>query len=229
MSSPDAESDIYQAAELASALQASLPRQVHAAPLGFPSKAPFKLLSLRETLLWRVADMAGAAVSLCQTDRAVPAAVLARAALETTAVLYGLGVMVARVVETHRVDEFDARAMRMLFGSRNRQTPTEAINILTHIDQMDRNFSGLRSWYDDMSEIAHPNYAGVMASYGKVDRDRYIVELGPRDWPKGMVGPALCACLEIARRTRDSIDRRFEEFSRLCHDLDVENEQDEGA
>jgi uncharacterized YccA/Bax inhibitor family protein len=64
----------------------SLPLKVVAAALTFKSKLPFKALSVREVLIYRVSALSAAAVEMFEQRRLVPAAVLTRAVVETVAV-----------------------------------------------------------------------------------------------------------------------------------------------
>lgn len=226
MEANSTERTLERAAELVSRLKALIPSQVQAAALGDPSKLPFKLLSVREPLLFRIVDLSEASLLLCREDRPVGAAVLARAVMESAAALYVLAEMVSRVVDTNEVGTFDETVTRMLFGSRNEKTPAEAINVLSYIDKMDKEFVGLRRWYNNLSEIAHPNYAGVMALYAEVDRERYIVEIGPSERLKSLgskvVVPALCSCLKICLHYRSKIEEILENFCRVCHAANAE-------
>ncbi len=65
-------------------------------------------------------------------------------------------------------------------GSRNNPELPFATNILSLIDQMDKAIAGVRSTYDSLCECTHPNWAGVMGSFGEIDREAFELKLGPR-------------------------------------------------
>ena len=46
--------------------------------------------------------------------------------------------------------------------------PFKATNILTYIDRIDKVKPGFRDQYDDLSEIVHPNYPGLMELFSTV-------------------------------------------------------------
>jgi hypothetical protein len=216
MSAPQPSAE--RAAELVLAVKQLLPLEVQGHyPKSF-TKLPMKVLSLREALLFRIADLSEAALSL-EPGHGMGAAILARSVMETTAVLFALQEMVLRVATTGQLGDFDkTTVMRMLFGSRNKKTPVEAINVLTQIDRMDKTFKGLRSWYDDLSEFAHPNSPGVLISYGRLDRKTFALSLekAHSDKLEKVSVLALCACLEIARGIRQKIENALEDFQKVC-------------
>ncbi len=43
---------------------------------------------------------------------------------------------------------------------------------------MDKELPGVRNAYDTLSEIAHPNWAGVVGLYSKADREKLITYFG---------------------------------------------------
>lgn len=52
------------------------------------------------------------------------------------------------------------------------------MQILSCIGQMDKAVPGVRASYDSLSEIAHPNWAGVAGLYSKPDTNRFLTEFG---------------------------------------------------
>jgi hypothetical protein len=203
-----------------------LPTEVRATEFGVTSKLPFKLASLREVLIWRVLDLSESAITLRKAEQNVAAAILARSVMETTSVLFVLQVMAEDLIVTKEVGKFDQTVMAMLFGSKNKSTPAEAINVLKHIDRMDKKFPRVRSWYNDLSEIAHPNYQGLMGSYAEVMEKPLVMR--PSGSPKRrksfgdkVVVSALCACLEIARSYYTKLSNSMPEFCEACRGEDV--------
>ncbi|MFD1984276.1 hypothetical protein ACFSOZ_16640 [Mesorhizobium newzealandense] len=52
------------------------------------------------------------------------------------------------------------------------------MQILSCIDRMDKAVPGVRAGYDSLSEIVHPNWAGVAGLYSKPDPPRYLTDFG---------------------------------------------------
>jgi hypothetical protein len=214
---------IKLASDLAAELRAELPRTVERAALGTPSKLPLKLVTLREALLFRLVDLADATVSASTGGLALGAAVLVRAVIETTAMLYAVGDLVATVVQRRSVEGVDLSIMQMLFGSKNKMTRQEASSILNRIDKMDRSFKGLRQQYENLSELVHPNFLGVVGSYSMVDKDRLY--FGPSERMSTLVPvvvvPVLCFCLHASQLQHAKISAAFQDFCSVCHSRGV--------
>jgi hypothetical protein len=69
-----------------------------------------------------------------------------------------------------------------------------AFNILTLIDHLDRELSGVRRAYDSLSEVAHPNYGGVHGLFAQVDQQNFVTYFG-RDLRGAEVAAAAASAL----------------------------------
>src|SRR5215475_4101125 len=78
------------AKQLALNIRGSLPKALYAGSFTLKSKLPYKATSFRELLIHRVSDIADVAIELYESNRLVPAFILTRALVETTAILYWL-------------------------------------------------------------------------------------------------------------------------------------------
>jgi hypothetical protein len=220
---------IELATDLAESINSSLQKDIDIGALGMPSKLPFKVISLRELLLYRLAELSRAAVDLYKSTKVVSAILLTRAALESTSMLFALDALVRSALESGDVSRIDETLMKMLVGGRSELAPERAIHIHTHIDKMNKQYEGLRWWYDELSEYAHPNYPGLMGSYGVVDEEEFMVHLGAnQDTEK--IGrhfgiPALCSCLEVAIFIYNQMVEPLEAFRLLCHKQADKNSQ----
>jgi hypothetical protein len=208
---------ISLAERLVSDLKATLPPKVNAAPEGIPPEFPFKVLSLREPLLCRIVDLVEASLELCKADKGMGAAILARAVLEATAVLFALVEGVEGIAKGKDVGDFEQRLNAMLVGSKNQKTPVDAINILTHIKKMDKTFEGILEHYGLLSELAHPNFAGVLNSYARLGPGKFDLILGRRRTRlKSVIGqvvvPTLCYCLIASGRFSDRVSAVLSAF-----------------
>lgn len=166
------------AKQLASSLRASLPNELCAGSFTLRSKLPYKATSFREVLIHRISDIADVAIDLYQNDRLVPAFIETRAVVETTAMIYWLYRKSCEFVEKPDEDSFDEFLMQGIFGSRDGTTKHESYNVLTAVDRLDKKFNGLGQMYDTLCEFTHPNWSGVMGSYSKIDKEKYVLYLG---------------------------------------------------
>lgn len=203
--------------------------QLDIAAMGFPSKLPFKAVSLRELLIHRVADLSYGALESYRCGMVVPAILLTRAVVETAALIFALHTLVLDVVTRKSlIADDDSRLMKMLFGRRDGLPGETATNILTRIDQLDQSYKGYRWWYDKLSEVAHPNHDGLLGSYGVIHKEEFLLDLGVNDSIRGFANkvglPALMCSLEIAAHYCNELSQTLPEFREICHDAQPPNE-----
>ncbi len=174
---------LSEARERSDRLSASLPARIQIGALTLKSKLPFKALSIRELLLHRMAALASAAVDLFEQRRAIPAAILTRAIVETLAVLFTFHERIERFLQdkVKDIDAFDAFLMRYLLGARDNPEMPTPTNILTLIDRVEVTLPGFRRVYDSLCECAHPNWAGTFGAFGEIDKEKFEVKLGPAE------------------------------------------------
>jgi hypothetical protein len=213
---------IERATALAEMLSASLVKEIDIRALGMPSKLPFKAVTVRELLAHRLAELSVTAVELFKSGRVVSAILLTRAALETTSTLFVLSARIHESLKRRDLSGVDESLMKMLFGGRSEMAPERAINVLSHLDKMDKKYEGTRWWYDELSEYTHPNFPGLMGSYGNIDEEEFIVHLGinERTEEAGIKFgvSALCSCLEVAVYIYNQMGGPLGEFCLLCHE-----------
>jgi hypothetical protein len=142
------------------------------------AKVPVKVLVLLQSGLRRVLELTGAFVNEVNAGLFTPPFVTARAALETSCLLYSVTEDVERIVHAHdlpALEEFDKKMMRALLGGKSRvwthADEYEALNVLTIIDHLtEKMMPKLREMYDLLSEYAHPNYDSMIGVYQRVIR-----------------------------------------------------------
>ena len=166
------------AKQLASNIRASLPKELYAGSFTLKSKLPYKATSFREVLIHRISDVADVAVDLYQNNKLVPAFIATRALVETTAMLYWLHQKSCDFLEKPDDDSYDEFLMKGMLGSKDGTTKLQSYNVLTAVDRLDKEFKGLRQMYDTLCEFTHPNWSGVMGSYSRSDKKKYILYLG---------------------------------------------------
>lgn len=187
------------------------------------AKVPFKLRVLRELLLHRFSDLSDAACLLYNRGSTVPAFVLTRAAFETMATLFYLNKNVEAAVHAGDVEALDSAAMKGTFGTKDKSTPFEAVNVLTVITHLEKAYPGLQQDFELLCEFAHPNCAGVMVAYEAVQAvniDNPHVPLALGADACGLNPEFGLSCLCIAITMTDwfarELARKDDDIIRLC-------------
>lgn len=140
-------------------------------PTAHKWKAPYRSLQLREVVYWRMLDLLDQSLILHKQGHALGARILLRSALETLAILIYLNQRMGKVLAGKVAFlDFSKKTELLLLGSRNGSTQFNAVNILTVLDECDKQYGGVRRMYDDLSESAHPNYQGMSVGYAEIDR-----------------------------------------------------------
>ncbi|MGC2425247.1 MAG: hypothetical protein WA666_12950 [Nitrospirota bacterium] len=195
--------DLDNARKLADLIVASLPKRIEIAALSLNSKLPFKALGLRELLIHRMADLATAAVDLFYQKKAIPAVIITRAAIETLSILYALHEQTNEFLSEKNIPKFDDFLMKSSMGSRKNPDLPAPTNILTFIKKIEKDYPdfGFEFYYETLCEYTHPNWAGTFGSYGLLDRDALVLQLGPTERANASnIGIlALCSTLEAFR------------------------------
>lgn len=137
-------------------------------------KAPFRSLVIREALLWRMHDLGRQMLLLAQHNHILGARILLRSAIETLGLLIYLNQKTSAVIDgSLSFFKFNDITKQLLIGSKNAATSSTAVNILTVLEKAERNYPGLLSMHQHLSESTHPNYDGVLYGYSSSDPDKY--------------------------------------------------------
>jgi hypothetical protein len=166
------------ASRLATDIRNALPKELYAGAYTLHSKLPFKADSLREVLIHRVSDLADVALELFTGEKLVPAFIITRSVVETTALIYRVDQKSKEFISNRDERTYDEFLMKGLLGSRDGTTPEESHNILTAIQHLDKEFGGLSQMYATLCEFTHPNYSGAMGSYSRLDKENHVLLLG---------------------------------------------------
>lgn len=196
---------LKRAKQAANGLAGSLAYQIPIAALPMVSKIPFKVVSLRELLAHRASALASPAVALFEAGNIVSGILLARALLETVAMLTDLDAELAKFLSVRDEGKFDEFLMNQLFanrqGSKGEMAAYQTKGVMYSVDRLDKITKGIRFTYDALSEYCHPNWSGVHGSFGEIDVDKFVLDLGPKSKIKGkgiVIGvTALEKCLEM--------------------------------
>ncbi len=123
------------AKRLAENLTNNLPDCVEIAALTLNSKLPFKAITIRETLIHRMAELSVATLRLFESGQLLPAFILTRSTIETAALLYCLYRSLEQFNTDHDVEKLDKSfLMRALMGSKHDDSAHEAYSVLTAVD-----------------------------------------------------------------------------------------------
>jgi hypothetical protein len=167
----DPEALLIEIQEGLNRLEANLPRRVDGFAISSVSKLPFKVLRYRAALMWRMAELVRNALGHFQQDELASAILLTRAATETTAAVWYLHKKVLASVETGTVGDIDEYLMRLLVGTKNDSAVPQPVSVGTFLKHVDKEVSGFSQQYGNLSEVAHPNWAGTSLLYSKLDTD----------------------------------------------------------
>jgi len=191
--------------------------------LGSKSKLPFKLVSARELLGYRLVDLTRIAISNFEEGSPTAALILARASFETTAVLMDVSRALENFLTSRSLEDVDDALMKALFASNIIEALPNPVNILTRVDRLNRRFSGARKLYDELCESAHPNYAGTFGAYGSVDMESRTLSFGQSPqylaYALGAGMNALGVAIQAGTYYYENIGRHFAAFTNLCEEL----------
>jgi hypothetical protein len=178
--------DLAKACEVSARLRVRLPSRVAFTDFGVVSWAPYQLIVVREALLWRTEEVARNACEAMEREDFAVAALLARSCGESAAMIwYLLKVLEERAGHTR--DQLTAKLMQLLVGMKSKKDKAtgpdvddlpEAINVATFVKHVSRELPGFDKSYDLLSEVAHPNWLGVVGLYSKYDEENLETEFG---------------------------------------------------
>ena len=178
ISSLDDSGKLALARQLHSNIASSMLRELYVGTLSTKSKIPFKVYSYREVLMHRTADLADAALEQYESGRLVPAFISTRAVVETVSFVYWLHLKCNKFLKDADETDLDTFLKRGILGSREANAKHEALNVLSAVDRLDKEFAGFRNMYNTLCEFAHPNWSGTLGAYGFVDESRHTLVLG---------------------------------------------------
>jgi hypothetical protein len=201
-------------------LESNLPRRVDGFGISPHSKLPFKVLLYREVLIWRMAELSRSAFDNLEKERLASAITLTRAAVETSAALWYLWTKIDGAVQSRTVGDIDDYLMKLIMGSKTNPDLPQAINVLTFVDRTNKDIDGFREQYDNLSEFAHPNWAGTALLYSKSDPKNLWTDFGANIRGLGSMKQAgalnLRVALMIFERNYNLITALIPPFVELC-------------
>jgi len=218
----DIESLLEKAKIYVKGLKSGLVSRTDPAQVSVIAKVPYKALEIREALLYRATDLADAACMLFETENLVSAACITRAFQETLAVLFCVNRKVKKAIKDKNINHLDEDLMKILMGAKNISEMPDPINILKMIDRVDKEIPTFRAVYDNLSELAHPNWAGTLGIYSKINKENIWTDFGRnisgRDGIRHQGIISLFASLELTVHIYDEFVDFLPELIKICED-----------
>ena len=201
---------------LSQALKASLPPRIDPATISSTARIPFKVLCLREVLLFRISELAEAALRCYEENQLVATATLSRALMESIALSYWLYKEIQGSLERGTSDKINIFLGKALVGRREETPLLLAHNVMNAIDAVTIDIPDYRKLYEHLCEIAHPNWDGCLGAYATLNREEGCYELGLACLPRPLIlGPVVTA-LEFFVSFYDGMIPCLKEFAVLC-------------
>lgn len=208
-------------------MEAGLPARVDALSISPRAKVPFKVEEFRTALIWRFAELARGAYENFRRDHLAVAILITRGAIETAAACWYLYRRVDETIKANALGDLDGDVMKLLLGGRTNPDMPQAINVLTFIKRFDKEGEGdrLEKQYAELSEFAHPNWAGTLGLFGKTNTAEFWTDFarGIRDLdaPRMAGTIALSIALLIFEHGYNRLADLMEPLIELCEvDLD---------
>ncbi len=133
------------------------------------AKIPFKVHAFVETMNCRMIDFCESINILLNNNHVVPSLSLIRGLFENISLINIVSQSISNSVKEKKlVENIDEIMTNLTFGTRYDDN-NKAINILTQLKKLDRQFNGISNYYDAISEFVHPNWDGVQGSYSIID------------------------------------------------------------
>jgi hypothetical protein len=191
------------------------------------AKIPFKTSVLLQVALRRALELTESTVREINAHALVSSFVTSRALFETACLMFYTWKRVEAVLTSPSspgLEELDDGVMQLLMGGRDKDWggPVQAKNIQTVIDHVSKVFKEARKRYDALSEFAHPNYAGMLDIYQRLDnRRKRTVFIHPWKDNQGRLPLLMASVLEsltIINFALEKFKEHLPDFVRLCEE-----------
>jgi hypothetical protein len=137
-------------------LESNLPARVDGWALSQISKLPFRALSFRECLIYRMAELGRSAFDSLTNNKLVSAILLTRGAVETSVALWYLCAKVEAAVQSGTVGDVDDYMMRLTVGSRTDPDMPRAIKVSAFLKCADKDIEGFSHRYGHCANSRTP-------------------------------------------------------------------------
>lgn len=216
--SPSPEETLARAVEVTAELHDMLPSQVLACEVSATAKVPFKVHALRGAMLLRLHDLSDAACSLFQAGRVIPGMILARAGIETAALLVVLRRKLEAALRERDVTVADDFLERALGGDQYFSGGYEPYRVRRAMEHVEKEQSFVKDIYAWLSEHTHPNRLGGAEGYSVYYRAerRIDFEFNADEVHSGEGHIAIVSAIRLAMEAHGRIEALLPEFISLC-------------
>lgn len=209
---------LEDARNVVAVFDANVAKTIHGVTFALDNPLPYQGVVFHELLKRRARDTVAGVLVLCQNDLIVPAMLLTRAAFEILAFAFEFHRHCEAYLANEKgskLPEFLEKAILGVGKHAAEQGELIAIHINDHLRALEKAHPGTEAEYNKLSEYAHPNRAGMLTAYAKVDSDNYKVDMGANDLSTDLAMTPLARCHVL-----------FTEYSnRLSHVLKAINDK----
>lgn len=189
---------------------------------------PGKVQIIRESLLWRVHELAQNAFETLDADRFVASALVARAVMETTAALVFLNTLMRRGIDQGVTEPLIAKIDRFLINSKVWEELEDPIHVNDMLREVEKVIPGFfENHYANLSEAAHPNWLGTFGAFGAFDKVNFLANFkkGGRspDIQRKKIAMNLAATLGLAKGYYEIAGGNIDAFVKAAETYYVEN------
>jgi hypothetical protein len=188
---------LEDALNVVATFDATVAKRVHGESFAKNNPLPYQGVVFHELLRWRMRDTIAGVFVLCQHDLIVPAILLTRSAFELLAFTFEFH----RQCEAHIADEekselagFLEAAVLGVGKKLAAHGEPRAIHINENFKSIEKEHPGIIGEYDRLSEYAHPNRAGMLTAYAKINKEEDLVDLGKNNLSNDLAMTPLALC-----------------------------------
>lgn len=184
------------------------------------AKIPFKVHSFIQIMNLRMIDFCEATDLLIKSNHITPSLTLIRCLFENVAAVYRISSSIDKSLNSNKLTEnFDNLITKISLGTRY-DSEVSAINIMTNLEKLDKEYDGITKFYDSLCEFVHPNWDGVEGSYSILnEKDRYtdIHKVMTREHPLyNSFENYFLLCMGVYLEFSKRISTNLPSFSLLC-------------
>lgn len=224
MTSRTDKDDLEILKEVVTILENSLPTEILLAI----SKAidPCRAHVFREACLHRIAELAGSAYEAFHKKKLITAFTLCRSIMETEALFWDFVTMLEDALRKQSISKIRKFLTKAMLGAKiqtgdviSSMTPHHVLTLVR--DGMGKQIKGYFNQYEFLSEFAHPNAAGVIKAYVKLDWEKHMAYLGlnhDKIFPD-LALPKLVGSLQAFIPCYDNSAKLLSQFIPLCESL----------
>lgn len=187
------------------------------------SKLAWKVAIFQEAILHRMVMLARGAADACNSGNILTGFLASRALMETHVFADEFRDKLVALIQAEDLDEINKLVTNRLFASRDPEwilgaPNTRSVNILTFIDQFDKQAPGFRRHYESLSERCHPNGLGHRQFFSEIESDRSVTFSDTKDRDNN-IDHILTAVFLVCffEKTIDVLDKAVLDLSDLQH------------